>query len=118
MVREAVEHWARQLSNYRVAIFTDNIATVIMGNKGTSTNPVVMQTLRTIGYLTLKYDFNVELFYIPGKHKTLLMPYPECISLGILIDSFAYFGKWDMNHMDTGCVDTRQLKHVNSSTHR
>ena len=71
MIGEAVHHWARQLANHRVVIFTDNISAAFMGNKGTSRHPVAMKTLHLIGYLALKYDFHVELLYIPGKHNNV-----------------------------------------------
>ena len=71
MIGEAVKHWARHLSNHRVVIFTDNSSAAFMGNKGTSRHPAAMETLHSIGYLALKYDFDLQLQYIPGLQNNL-----------------------------------------------
>ena len=113
MVGEAIDHWARQFSNYRVHIYTDNMATSYMINKGTSRHPVAMETLRSVSYNSLKYDFAIEASYLPGRHNDVADAISRLHSPGQIQRFFSLLrelhyviiGFWMQNHMSVNAMN-------------
>lgn len=62
----AVCRWASAWSNKRIYIQSDNMTTVATINRGTSRDPFVMSCLRTLFWLSAKYNFHITAKYIPG----------------------------------------------------
>ena len=67
----AVCRWAPAWSNKRIYIQSDNITSVATINRGTSKDPFVMSCLRTLFWLSAKYNFHITSKYIPGLINTV-----------------------------------------------
>ncbi|XP_022808832.1 uncharacterized protein LOC111345815 [Stylophora pistillata] len=67
----ALERWEDQLRDRWTIVRTDNTTTLSAINKGTSRNPLAMQWLRELFWLSAKYNFRVTSRYIPTVAKTL-----------------------------------------------
>ena len=63
--------WAPRWANHRVHIHSDNQTAVAIINKGTCKHPRVMDTLRSIFWLTASYNIRLVAHYYPGSHNTL-----------------------------------------------
>ena len=59
--------WAPQWSRQHVIVYTDNMATMCMINKGSSRNVVAMSWLRGLFWLSACHNFHLTARYIPGK---------------------------------------------------
>ena len=62
----AAYRWASSWTNHHVIVYTDNMATVSIINKGTTKNPVVMVFLRLLFWLSATYNFRITARYIRG----------------------------------------------------
>ena len=67
----AIGRWAPAWANKRIYIQTDNVTSVATINKCTSANPFIMSCLRTIFWLSAKYNFHVTARYLPGLSNTV-----------------------------------------------
>lgn len=62
----AAQRWAKLWRNKHIIIYSDNSVTVASLNKGTSRNPVVMQCLRKLFWLSAYHNFHLTSRHIPG----------------------------------------------------
>ena len=62
----AVVQWGSQWRNKKVLVHCDNQAAVAMINKGSSSNPVVMDSLRRVFWWSALFNFRLKAIYIPG----------------------------------------------------
>ena len=62
----AATWWGRLWSNQRVVINSDNQAAVHIINKGTTSNPLVMQALRALFWLSAVNNFHITAVYLEG----------------------------------------------------
>lgn len=62
----ALYQWAEKLRDKKVLLHIDNQAAVAIINRGSSRNPVVMQSLRRIFWLSCAYNFRLTAVYYPG----------------------------------------------------
>jgi hypothetical protein len=67
----SVIHWAPMLRNRVVYLYTDNMCALSIINKCASRNVVLMDTLRSMFWCSVKYNFVVKAIYMPG-HKHLI----------------------------------------------
>jgi len=69
----AATRWGRLWSNQRVVIHvhSDNQAAVHIINKGTTGNPLVMQALRALLWLSAVNNFHITTVYLEGANNTL-----------------------------------------------
>ena len=58
--------WASAWSNHHVIVYTDNMATVSIINKGTTKNIIVMVFLRLLFWLSATYNFRITARHIRG----------------------------------------------------
>lgn len=70
-VLAALERWKEELRDQWITVRTDNTTTLSAINKGTSGNPLVMQWLRKIFWLSATYNFRVTSRYIPTASNTM-----------------------------------------------
>ena len=70
-VLHAVRLWAPLWSGRHLRIFSDNMATVISVNKGTSQSVTFMSILRELFWLSVLYDFRVSAVHVPGTDNVL-----------------------------------------------
>lgn len=64
-------YFAPVLANHTVLVHCDNQAAVAMVNSGTSRNPIVMQHLRNIFWLSALYNFRLKVCYVKGVDNVL-----------------------------------------------
>ena len=62
----AINKWAPLWSNKKVIINCDNQAAVGIINRGSTSNPLVMASLRRIFWLSAIYNFRIKAVYLPG----------------------------------------------------
>ena len=62
----AAQRWAKLWQNKHIIIYSDNSVTVSSLNKGTSRNPVVMQCLRKLFWLSAYHNFHLTSWHIAG----------------------------------------------------
>ena len=67
----AVCRWAPAWLNKRIYIQTDNTTSVATINQCTSANPFIMSCLRTLFWLSAKFNFHVTAKHIPGLINTV-----------------------------------------------
>lgn len=67
----AATRWGKRWSNQRVIIHSDNQAAVQIINKGTTANPLIMQELRALFWLSAVYNFHITAVYLAGTDNTL-----------------------------------------------
>ena len=67
----AVCRWAPAWSNMRIYIQTDNVTSAATINRCTSANPFIMSWLRTLFWLSDKFNFHVTAKHIPGLINTV-----------------------------------------------
>lgn len=72
----AVVQWAPHWQNKTVYVHCDNQAAVYLINKGSSKDPVVMDSLRRVFWLSAMYNFRLKAVYLPGVHNQIA----DCIS--------------------------------------
>lgn len=66
IIREAALRWGDVWANRRVLVFTDNIATCYMINKGTSSSKAALAVLKDLSFISLTWNFSISASYIPG----------------------------------------------------
>lgn len=81
----AVLRWGHLWSNRRVYVHCDNQAATHIINKGSCHEPIVMDLLRHIWWLSSIYNFRLRAVYYPGRDNTLAdgvsrlnLPTPVC----------------------------------------
>ena len=67
----AVQRWAPLWANRKVRIHTDNQAAAAIINKGSSRDPLVMESLRRIFWLSATFNFRLHAVYLPGEENVL-----------------------------------------------
>ncbi len=67
----AVQQWGPLFRNKKLIVHCDNQAAVAIINRGSCHNPVVMQSLRRIFWLYVKYNFRLTASYIKGRENVL-----------------------------------------------
>ena len=67
----AAIRWASFWRNKTIHVFCDNTAAVAMLNKGTTKNPVMMQFLRQLFWLSATFNFRIKAFHVPGRENIL-----------------------------------------------
>lgn len=67
----AVTLWAPYFRNKKVQVHCDNQAAVGIINRGMSTNPTVMASLRRVFWLSAVYNFRLQAVYYPGSENIL-----------------------------------------------
>ena len=70
-VLEGARRWGKLWSGRHVKIHSDNMASVIAVNKGTSRSPSFMRCLRELFWLSIKYGFLISAVHIKGDLNTL-----------------------------------------------
>ena len=63
----AIFRWAPVWANCNIIVHTDNISTRAAINKGVCRNPVLMQFLRQVFWLSVTFNFSLKAVHIPGK---------------------------------------------------
>ena len=63
----AVHQWAPYWCNKKVFVHCDNQAAVSIINKGSCNNSVVMNSLRTVFWLSVMYNFRLKAVYYAGR---------------------------------------------------
>ena len=67
MALEPAAHcWAPLWANKLVHVHSDNQAAVAIINKGSCKNPIAMESLRRVFWLSAIYNFRLKAFYYPG----------------------------------------------------
>lgn len=72
----AAYRWAPAWHNSKVLIHTDNTVTKYAINKGSSRNPLIMELLRHLFWLSACFNFTIEAIHVPGRFHHL----PDAIS--------------------------------------
>ena len=72
----AARRWGSMWQNSSVCVHTDNSVTKAVINKGRSRNPLVMEALRELFWISEQYNFNICAIHVPGKVNML----PDSIS--------------------------------------
>ena len=67
----AASLWAPLWANKKIFIHTDNQAAMAMINKGSCKNPLVMQSLRRVFWLSVQYNFSLKAKYYLGSSNRL-----------------------------------------------
>lgn len=67
----AAHRWAEFWSDSTVLVCTDNVVTKAVINKGTCKNSSVMQGLRGLFWLSVKFNFKLRAIHIPGVFNSL-----------------------------------------------
>ena len=67
----AANRWGHLWRNSNVVILTDNTTAKACINKMTSKNKTVMRALRTLFWLSVKFNFSLKAVHIPGKDHIL-----------------------------------------------
>ena len=75
-VLSGVLHWAHTWTNAKVTVVTDSTVTKAIINKGTCKNAFVMDKLRHLFWLSVRYNFKLHAVHVPG----LLNNIPDSIS--------------------------------------
>lgn len=63
----AARRWGPSWANSRVVIHTDSMVAKAILNKGTTRNKAVMQVLRDLFWLAMKFNFDLTACHVPGK---------------------------------------------------
>ena len=63
--------WGRQWRNQRVTAHCDNEAAVNVINSGYSSDPQMMQLLRSLFFITAWHSITIRAVHIPGRDNTL-----------------------------------------------
>ena len=63
----ALHQWAPLFMNRRIIVHCDNQAAVAIINKGSCRNPVVMQSLRRMFWLSVMFNFRMHAVYYSGR---------------------------------------------------
>ena len=72
----AAERWAPLWQGADITVITDSVVAKAVINKGTCKNPLVMESLRNLFWLQVKYNFRLKAIHIPGSLNDL----PDAIS--------------------------------------
>ncbi len=67
----AARCWAPAWENKTVFVHSDNQAAVAIVNKGSCKNPIVMDSLRRVFWLSAVHNFRLRAVYYPGRHNTV-----------------------------------------------
>lgn len=67
----ALQKWAPFLANKQVHVYSDNVCAVQSINKGSSRHPLVMESLRSVFWLSIWYNFRIKCHYYPGQRNVL-----------------------------------------------
>ena len=67
----ALQKWVPFLANRQVHVYSDNVCAVRSINKGTSRNPLLMESLRSVFWLSVMYNFRMKCHYYPGQRNVL-----------------------------------------------
>lgn len=67
----AAATWAPLWANKRIFVHCDNMCAVHTINKGISRNPIVMDSLRRVFWLSALYNFRLKAVYYPGVYNTI-----------------------------------------------
>lgn len=101
----AAHRWAPYWTNKKVIIYSDNTVTVASLNKGTSRNREIMKCLRSLFWLSAKFNFHLTAKFLPGTQNILadsasrlhlpgyhkiLMPYTDCSPLALHMSSNSF----------------------------
>ena len=70
-VLEATKRWAPTWGGLHIRVLSDNSSTVCAINKGSSHSPEFMGILRTLFWLSVKYDFRLSAEHIKGEHNVI-----------------------------------------------
>ncbi|XP_069109611.1 uncharacterized protein, partial [Argopecten irradians] len=62
------QRWGHLWCNQRVFAYSDNSVTVACVNKGSSRNPFIMECIRKLFWLSVKYNFRLSCRHIPGEY--------------------------------------------------
>lgn len=63
----AAQCWAPAWENKTVFVYSDNRAAVAIVNKGSCKNPIVMDSLRRVFWLSAVHNFRLKAVYYPGR---------------------------------------------------
>ena len=72
----AARRWAPMWANSKLVLHSDNTTAVCTINRMSSKNPVVMEGLRELFWLSAKHNFQIHAVYLPG----ILNQMADCIS--------------------------------------
>jgi hypothetical protein len=72
----AVQRWGYRLANRTVILYTDNMCAAAIINKNSCKNKVLLQSLRDMFWVAVKYNFVVKAIHMPGYLQTI----PDAIS--------------------------------------
>lgn len=67
----AICRWAPAWANKRIYIQSDNVTSVATINRGTSANPFIMSSLRSLFWLSAKFNFHIKAKFLPGLSNTV-----------------------------------------------
>ena len=104
----AARRWGHLWSNSKVLVCTDNTVTKAVINKGTCKNKYVMQALRGLFWLSVRFNFKLQAVHIPGVFNQLpdaisrLHSPGQCRRLCSLLCTWHHGVMWDVdwqNHM-------------------
>ena len=104
----AADRWAPLRSGSDVTVVTDSIVAKAIVNKGTCKNHKVMDALRDLFWLQVKFNFRLRAIHIPGKLNQL----PDAISRlhepGQALRLQSLLSNWHSTpqYPDTSCLDT------------
>lgn len=101
----AVRRWGPSWRGLRVLVGTDNSTAKSVINKLSSSNPVVLRAMQEIFWCSIKFDFLLEAFHVPGVHNELadavsrVHDLGEAIRLRSLLEMNCYPQNLLLSHM-------------------
>lgn len=104
-VLAGVNRWSHSWTNSNVTIVTDSTVAKAIINRGTCRNPFVMNKLRELFWLSVKYNFKIHAVHLPG----VLNCIPDSISRlhepGQLLHLFSLLASWHHGYFSFNLAD-------------
>ena len=66
----AARRWGSQWAGHQITLRCDNMAAVSIINRGSSRNPMVMDWLRELFWLSATHNFRIIALHVPGAINT------------------------------------------------
>ena len=67
----AAFRWGHLWANAKIQILTDSECARYILRKGTSRNDTIMECIRSLFWLRVKFDFEMDIYHLPGRENTL-----------------------------------------------
>ena len=93
-VVSAAERWASTWANGDVVVCTDSMVAKAIINKGTCKNEFIMDRLRKLFWLSVKYNFRIRAVHIPGAINQLADSISRLHEPGQVLHLFSLLKNW------------------------